>query len=126
HAEILVCAALLAVAGLATAATALSGARRVWIPLVMALAFAWLGSSAAIPWVRAARAIDELRADVVRAQGICTADATGGAGGSAARVLVVDPPIDVGGLDLGLSDYSLLVDPALTRPSAAPVPFRDP
>jgi hypothetical protein len=79
----LVTAALLACAVLAIAATSLSGLRRVLLPAVAAGAFALLARAATTPWIEASAPLSTLRADLAR---------TRAEHGSAARILLVDPP----------------------------------
>ena len=91
-------------AALGIASTALSGARRICVPFGMALGYACLCFANGQPWHRAAADLEQLARDLRRLSEEPSAEA---------RVLVVDPPRPVHGVDpLGNALDSLLGPPS--------------
>ncbi len=92
-------AAILFCAGLAAASTALGGARRAAMPILIAAGTCWIASRSAHAWPTATRDLLALRGDLVRASHLA---------GDTGTVLVVDLPVDADGfgapLDLQLLD----------------------
>ena len=76
--------------GIGLGATALSGARRLVVPWVVAVGYASLAHGNALPWLAAAERVDALRADLLRARELHGTDA---------RLLVIDPPRRVAGVE---------------------------
>lgn len=76
---------------LGAAATALSGTRRKWVPLLFAAGSAFLAHGNALPWVRASHALERLAEHVARARA---------EHGPAATIVVLDPPSAVYGVDV--------------------------
>jgi hypothetical protein len=109
RAEILFPAAAFVCAGLASGATALSGTRRVVLPLLVGLGFAWLAQQSARAWPVASLATRELRGDLLAALHGAPPDT---------RVWVVDPSASVAGLELPVGELTLLThDSVLARAS---------
>lgn len=107
HADLLLVAGWFACGGLAVAATAQLGTRRILLPALMALGFAWLGARAAGGFLEAGSAVDRVTAGVADARARI---------GPEGEVAVVDAPRRAGGLELGLD-----ADGALERGPSSPV-----
>ena len=90
--------------GLGLAATALSGPRRPYVAWMVALGFAGLAHAGARPWPRAAARAEALRADLFFARDALGPDT---------RVLVLDPPRAVGGVEPFGDAMAWLLHPAL-------------
>lgn len=93
--------------GFALSATAVSGLRRVLIPLVLASGSAILAQGSARGWAAAAREVASLRTTLDSARELYGRDAS---------VLVLDPPDIVLGVRALVPDLSALIDPAFTAP----------
>lgn len=113
RADGLVTAGMFACTGLAVAATAQLGTRRILLPAVIALGFAWLGNRACGSFARAGAAVEDLRASVAAAGRAC---------GEGVPVIVLDPEERAGGLDLGLFDDGVLRRDARAVAIALPGP----
>lgn len=105
-------AAVMAV-GLALGATALSGPKRPYVAWVVAFGYASLAHANALPWREAARAASRMRGDLI---------STLEEFGRDARILVLDPPGPVGGVEPVGDALAWLVHPELEGLDAA----RDP
>jgi hypothetical protein len=90
--------------GLGTCSTALSGWRRTFVPIAVGGLFAILGRSIAVPHAQAAQAVASLREDLIVA-------ARGRAWSG--TLAVVDPPLEVAGLDPLEGHIQALLSPAL-------------
>ena len=106
HAQALFPAAAVMSVGLAVAATALSGMRRSVLPLVIATGFSVLAHANALPWKRASEEVARMRVDLDSARVLHGRDH---------RVLVLDPPTLVGGLDAVRPALPWMLDPAFNR-----------
>jgi len=102
-AHVLLPASLVMAVGFGVASTALSGLRRVLLPLALGPAYAVLAHANAVPWVEASGRVDALRREL-------TAQAV--ASGWDTRFLIVDPPSSVAGLDAYRPALGALLDPA--------------
>ena len=107
-AEQLLPALLVMAVGLGTTATAIQGARRTLVPVLVCAAYALLGHGHAGPFGWAADGVSELRNDLAMAAG--KNDWRG-------RYLVIDPPHEIAGVHALRGNLSLLVAPAL-QPSS--------
>ncbi len=83
-------AALVAAAGLGTAATALTGVRRTLLPVGLGFGLAVLASGNAQPWKRASLTLEDLRTAAAEARAEF---------GREGPLVLIDPPRDVRGLD---------------------------
>lgn len=106
HAQALFPAAAVMSIGLAVAATALSGLRRQFLPLVIATGFAVLAHANALPWKSASVEVSRMRVDLESARVLHGRDH---------RVLVLDPPTLVGGLDAVRPALPWMLDPAFNK-----------
>lgn len=112
HARVLFPAAAVMAVGLAVTSTSLSGARRTVLPIVIAMGLAVLAHGNARPWMKASDAVEEMRADLADARVLH---------GKELRLLVLDPPESVEGLDAVRPALAWMLDPAFTTEAAEPV-----
>ncbi len=103
-APLLLPAAVVMAVGLGTAATAISGWRRTFVPVAVGALFALLGRAQAVPLGEAAEAVRSVREDLVAA-----ASERSWSG----NLILIDPPREVAGLDALGADPGLLLTPAL-------------
>lgn len=103
HAQALFPAAGVMAVGLAVAATALSGLRRSLLPLTIATGLSVLAHANALPWKSASHEVTQMRSDLEAARVLHGRDH---------RVLVLDPPTLVGGLDAVRPALPWMLDPA--------------
>ena len=88
--------------GLALGATAMSGPRRVAIPLLLILGYAWLAHGNARPWGRAQAVLAHWTEDVERALELHGTDG---------RLILIDPPRNIMGIDPIGAEPAFLVEP---------------
>ncbi len=100
-------------AGLGTAMTALSGPVRAWLPWVAAVCLALLGHALALAWRDAGAQVERLRVDLEAARERFGRDA---------RLIVIDPPGLVRGVDALAGELPALLDPRSTGRSSDPRP----
>jgi hypothetical protein len=107
--------------GLAVSATALSGLRRLVLPIAVAVGWAVLAHTNAGAWVEAGRAVAGFRAGVSQAQQLWGYDR---------ELIAVDPPGRVAGIDALAGALPWMVDPIFSgrpraeeRPNARAIPL---
>jgi len=102
NAHSLLAAAGVMAVGLAVASTALSGARRVFIPGSMIVLYAVIAHGNAVPWRDSSRLVQDLHADLLQAAR---------ARDWRTHVLVLDPPSTPAGRELVRASLPYLLDP---------------
>ncbi len=102
HAATLLSAATAACVGLGVAATALSGLRRVVLPIALAVGWSVLAHQNGIGWSESARSAAQLRVDLLTAREVW---------GYEHEILLVDPPGRVAGVDSVEGALPWMLDP---------------
>ncbi len=115
RADTLAASAVVVAAGLGTSATALSGAVRAWLPWFAALCLAVFAHALALAWREANAGVEHLRIDLEAARERFGRDA---------RLIVIDPPGLVRGVDALAGEIPSLLDPRVTGRASDPWPAR--